>query len=280
MTGRFALDIETVSPTLDPYERPPDFEDSSYFELLAVCLAYEVPDGEREVTVLFRDGTDPSSELSLVERTCDWIESRVERGNGPVLCLTYGGDGFDLPHLRGRVNAAIEADDDLTGDSDRPDGSYPAGDAGPTDDYGSTADRFDRLFDTSLTHVDLQPEVWDAFGEYTTLEDACEEIGIEIEGTDWASFDHGVDLDADRPTAIHGVATLTNRDVPVLGERYLDLAAVGATDTLTCRALREILDEYGREDVAHLFDLADARPFEAERTTVTHDRQAPDDSSD
>ncbi|ELZ14313.1 hypothetical protein C479_00355 [Halovivax asiaticus JCM 14624] len=254
MTDRFALDIETVSPTLDAYEKPPDFRDSSYFELLAVCLAFDPADGDREETVLFRDGTDPASELALVERTCDWIEARADDATNSAPCLTYGGEGFDLPHLRGRVKAVNETIEDTTAD------------------HAATADRLDRLFDELLSHVDLQPDVWEAYGEYTTLEEACECVDIETEGTDWTAFEHGIDLDVARPTAIHGVEHLTNRDVPVLGERYLELAAVGATETLTCRALRAALDEYGREDITHLFDLADARPYDGDGETTGRER--------
>jgi hypothetical protein len=48
MDGRFAIDIETVSLSLDHYEKPPDFQDPQYFELLAVVFGYEPPDGERK----------------------------------------------------------------------------------------------------------------------------------------------------------------------------------------------------------------------------------------
>lgn len=63
MTGRFAIDIETVSPSLDHYEKPPDFEDPQYFELLAVVLGYESPDSERKTEMLFRTSSAPEDEF-------------------------------------------------------------------------------------------------------------------------------------------------------------------------------------------------------------------------
>ena len=76
MTGRFAIDIETVSPSLNHYEKPPDFEDPQYFELLAVVLGYESSDGEQEAEMLFRTSSTPEAELDLVARTIDWLGER------------------------------------------------------------------------------------------------------------------------------------------------------------------------------------------------------------
>ncbi|QLH83251.1 hypothetical protein [Halosimplex pelagicum] len=234
MSGRFALDIETVSPSLDHYERPPDFRDSAHFELLAVALGYEGPDGERETEMLYREADGPDGELDLVERTCGWIAERP----GDT-CLTYGGEGFDFVHLVGRAEAAT--------------GEHP-GRTGPSQ-------RISALLEEELTHDDIQPAAWDAFGEYTRLEEACAEVGIETADTAWADYDHGIALDELRPPKYEGFEKVINKDVPVFGERYLKLAEAGATETLTFRSLRELLDHYGREDIVHLFDLADARPF-------------------
>ncbi|QLH78203.1 hypothetical protein HZS55_13195 [Halosimplex rubrum] len=234
MTGRFALDIETVSPSLDHYERPPDFQDSAYFELLAVVLGYESPDGERETEMLYRETGDPDGELDLVDRTCEWIADRP----GEV-CLTYGGERFDFVHLVGRAEAAM---------SERPERTGPY-------------KRITTLLEEDLTHDDIQPSAQAEFGEYTSLEEACTEVAIETADTPWADYDHGIDLDELRPRKFQGLEAVTNKDIPVFGERYLALADAGATETLTFRSLRELLDHYGREDIVHLFDLADERPF-------------------
>lgn len=236
MPGRFAIDIETVSPSLAPYERVPDFEDSRYFELLAVALGHETPAGEREVAVLFRDGTTPASELDLVERVCRWLRARDgER------YLTYRGEAFDVPHLLGRTEAALA-------------------DCPGREGEAVLADLRTLLTD-DLAHDDLGPPAAAAFGDYTSFEDACERAGVETEATRWAAYDHGTDLDDLRPPKHRGEVTVLNRDVPVLGGRYLALAEAGATETVTFRALRDLLEHYARADVAPLFDLADARPF-------------------
>jgi len=234
VTGRFALDIETVSPSLDHYERPPDFQNSAHFELLAVGLAYEDADGERESEMLYRETNDADGELDLVDRTWEWITERPGE-----TCLTYGGERFDFVHLVGRAEAAM---------GERP---------GRTRPY----QRISTLLDEELTHDDIQPAAQAAFGKYTSLEEACAAVGIEPAETRWADYEHGIDLDDLRPREKRGEEAVANTDIPVLGERYLALADAGATETLTVRSLRALLDHYGREDIVHLFDLADERPF-------------------
>ncbi|GKZ13921.1 ribonuclease H-like domain-containing protein [Haladaptatus sp. T7] len=237
MAGRFALDIETVSPTLDHYETPPDFRDPAYFELLAVAVGYESPGGDRETEMLFRRDDTPDDELDLVARTLDWLAER----DGDEY-ITYGGETFDVPQLVGRARAAA--------DSTRE----------------GLAERLRTRLEADLAHVDLRRPAWDAFGDYTRLETACREVGIRPEDTRWDTYDHGIDLDALRPEKFRGFGKVINKDVPVFGERYIALAAAGATETLTFRSLHELLDHYGREDVVHLFDLADARPFDVADT--------------
>ena len=235
MAGRFAIDIETVSPPLDHYEKPPDFQDPQYFELLAVVLGYESPDGEKETEMLFRTSDAPEDELDLIARTLDWLEERA----GDTY-LTYGGEFFDVPQLIGR------------------------GEARPLEnpDEQQTVDRLQRLLTNEWKHNDLQKPAWDAFGDYTRFEEACANGDIEPEETHWAEFEHGVNLDEIRPSKFQGFEKVINKDITVFGERYLELADVGATETLTFRSLRNLLEHYGQEDTIHLFSLADERPFD------------------
>lgn len=234
MSGRFAIDIETVSPSYEPYEQPPEFDDPQHFELLAVVLGYERADGSVEEEMLFRTADDPASELALITRTVEWLRAR----DGDRY-LTYGGESFDVVHLLGRAALAADAIDEPT--------AVPA--------------EIRRLLETELRHVDLQPAAWAAFGEYTRLDDACEAVDLHPEKTLWSEYEHGIDLDERRPPKYQGFEQVLNKDIPLFGERYLTLADVGATETLTFRSLHELLDHYGREDVAYLFELADARPF-------------------
>lgn len=233
MTGRFAIDIETVSPSLDHYEKPPDFEDPQYFELLAVVLGYEPPDGERETEMLFRTSSAPEDEFDLIARTLDWLGER----EGDTY-LTYGGEFFDVPQLIGRSEATARNPDEQ-----------------------QTVDRLRRLLKEEWQHDDLQQPAWDAFGDYTRFEEACANVDIEPEETRWAEFEHGVNLDGIRPSKFQGFKKVINKDITVFGERYLELADVGATETLTFRSLRNLLEHYGQEDTVHLFELADKRPF-------------------
>ena len=102
-----ATDIETVSPSLDHYEKLPDFEDPQYFELLAVVLGYESPDGERETEMLFGTSSAPEDELDSIARILDWLGER----QGDTY-LTYGGEFFDVPQLIGRGEATLAENPD------------------------------------------------------------------------------------------------------------------------------------------------------------------------
>lgn len=227
---RLALDIETVSPSLDPGERP-DFRDSGDFELLAVAVGYEPPEVDRvESAILFREGTGPAPELDLLERVLDWVDDC-----DASTLLTYNGEAFDLLHLRGRARLASEA----LGSRDH------------------VAARLDAVLD-DLDHDDLRNRAVDRFGGRPTFESACSRVGVDVPETRWDEYDHGQD-----PTDWRGATgtddpAVKNTDVPQFGATYLDLADVGATDTLTFRELERLLTDYARSDVEPLFELADA----------------------
>ncbi|WP_255198764.1 hypothetical protein [Halorarius litoreus] len=226
---RLALDIETVSPDLDPQERP-DFRDSADFELLAVALGYESEDGDTETTILFREGTGAATELDLLERTLDWLDDRPAD-----TLLTYNGEAFDLLHLRGRARLASEA-------------------LGARE---HVAARLDAALD-DLVHDDLRNRAVDRFGGRPTFESACERVGVAVPETRWADYEHGQDPTAWRGATGTHAPGVKNTDVPQFGERYLALADADATHTLTFRELERLLTDYARSDVAPLFRLADA----------------------
>jgi hypothetical protein len=224
---RLALDIETVSPGLDPGERP-DFRDSGDFELLAVALGHQTDGVETEV--LFRAGTGPAAELDLVERTLDWLADRPAD-----TLLTYNGEAFDLLHLRGRTQLASET-------------------LGARE---HVAARLDAVLD-GVVHDDLRNRAVDRFGGYPSFEAACQRVGVDVPETRWADYDHGKDPTTWRGATGTDSPVVKNSDVPQFGAAYLELADVGATETLTFRELERLLTDYARSDVEPLFELADA----------------------
>lgn len=229
MAGTFALDIETVSPGPEPTGE--QFRDSAFFELVAVGVGHRPEsDAPVETDVLLRADGSADAECDLIDAVCDWFAER----EGDTL-LTYNGTDFDVCHLLGRAElAAAEAERNGV--------------------RGRVA-KFEAL------HDDLKPDAWDAWGEYTSLEDACEELGIETSATPWAAFEHGLDPDDWRDTRYDGRPEVKNVDIPHFGERYLALKDAGASGTLTCRELERLIRAYTVSDVEPLFELADGRPF-------------------
>lgn len=231
MTGTLALDIETISPEREPTEQA-HFRDSSYFELLAVGLGYRPsPDAPVETAVLFRADDSPAAELALIDDVCSWCESRpADR------FVTYNGDGFDCIHLRGRAERA----GDIVGDD-------------------ATRQRLSQLFE--LDHVDLMDDARRAYGGYRSLEQVCRKLGVDVENTRWADYEHNLNPDSWRSDRKRGSDAVLNTDVPQFGAQYLALASVDARETLTFRALRSLLAEYTVADIEPLFALLDRRPF-------------------
>jgi len=247
---RAAFDIETVSPQLSLDERP-EFEDSRQFEMLGGAVAYDDPDGRRESVVHWRDGWGPDAELDLIETLIDALADADRM-------VTYNGTGFDTIHLTGRARIA-----------------------GANAGRREPLDRAERLL-ARIDHVDLQPPANDAFGSYTSLEEALTAVGIDPAETDPTAFDHGV---GPAGWATGPETPVQSKDVARLGEVYLDVvsagdeesAATGRSYTETAHrdrqfpdrthdgvdreALEAMLTHYARADVADLFDLADARPF-------------------
>jgi len=238
-TGRLAFDIETISPNVPPWQRP-DFDDSSQFELFAGTIAYqESPNSEIDEVVQFREGRGPAAELDLI----DQLLALLTDHETPTV-LTYNGEAFDFQHLTGRARLAAA---DLETSTDIP-------------------KRVETVLDT-IQSDDLVHDVWDAFGEYTSLEDACEYAGIGTTKTYWAEYDHRIDPADWRTPAGQGTTEVLSADVAQLGEHYLDCVESGATNTERFRELEAMLADYALADVEPLFTLADQRPF-----TPIHDR--------
>ena len=221
---RAAFDIETVSPDV-PEDKYPDFTDSHDFELSGAGIAYEYEDGSREAVVEWRNGWGPRAELDLIQTLLDRLEPA-----GTV--ITYNGERFDLTHLEGRARIAGEV-------------------------VGERAHESVQKYLDRTEHIDLQPEAWDAYGEYTSLEETLEQVGIEPIETLPSEFDCRIPRDEWTKNLSEPV---TSKDLAILGEIYLE-AVDGNRNDVSTTALEEMLTHYAQADVELLFELADARPF-------------------
>jgi hypothetical protein len=222
----FALDIETASPFRSPgYD---DFGDTDCFELVAVALGYRsMPDGPVETEVLFRrGGWDPSHTAALIDRTCEWIVTRADGGQSPL--LTYNGRGFDAVHLRewaGRLGTNTPSLPGAVG----------------------------RLF---ADHRDVAPVAGHHFcdrsfgGQFPRFERACEWAGVDVLPTRYADFD----LDPTLVARVDGDHVEGRHVGETLGEAYVEQVAAGEDPG----ALESLLAHYAATDVAPLFSLADA----------------------
>jgi hypothetical protein len=231
--GTLALDIETASPDESPGFD--EFDDTRYFELVAVALGYRAaPDAEPETAVFLRRGGWAADHTADVfERALAWCD-----GRGVDRLVTYNGSGFDLVHLRTWA-------DDLAA----------AGVADPRDDLAAL----------SATHVDLKRPATDRYRDrlprrasFHKLERVCRWEGLDVVETRYADYDlnpdflrgAGVPADATRVEGKHVGQGL--------GAAYVTGVAAGLDDRLTYRELGRLLRDYARSDVAVLFGLADA----------------------
>jgi hypothetical protein len=232
--ARFAFDIETVSPDI-PHDQKPDFRDSNDFEFLISGLGYQPdPGADVETELIFRKGWGPEEELDVIEATLEWFEAR----DGDTL-LTFNGGAFDLLHFVGRAELASKA-------------------AGNRHDLAGRVEAF--LDD--IEHDDLRDDAKQAYGGYPSLEGVCSKNGVSVEKTHLSKFGLSEDsLNEYRNSDAWGKPHILNTDVPVLGEKYLDLVDSGDLDHPAYQPFREALHHYARADILPLFEVADARPF-------------------
>jgi len=222
---RAAFDIETVSPDV-PDDQYPDFTDSHDFELSGAGIAYEYADGSRETIVEWRNGWGPRAELDLIETLLDRLKPA-----GTV--ITYNGERFDLAHLEGRARIA-----------------------GAT--VGKRAHEPVQSYLEGIEHIDLKPEAWAAYGDYTSLEDTLEQVGLNPVETLPNNFEHKIPRSEWKKKSSEPI---TSSDLALLGEIYLD-SVDARRDDIPVTVLEEMLTHYVQADVELLFELADARPFE------------------
>lgn len=231
--GTLALDIETASP----FDTPggDDFEDTRYFELVAVALGYRSdPSAEPETAVLLRRGGWAAEHTAdLLDRAMQWCDAReADR------LLTYNGEGFDLVHLRNWVDEAAESG------------------------HTNRRDTFDRL--VSL-HEDLKHPATERYRDrlpgrasFHKLERVCRWTGLEVSETHYADYDLNPDFLRGAGVPEHDRVVEGKHVGQGLGAAYVEGIAAGLDDRLTYRELERLLRDYARSDVAVLFGLADA----------------------
>ena len=223
--GTLVLDIETASP----FEEPPEnSNDTQYYELFAISLAYADDVGNvPETEILFRRGDwDDSHTIALYQRMFEWCDERdVDR------LLTYNGAWFDGKHL---LNWA--SDIDATTDHD-------------------FLERTETLFEN---HVDVALAAADEYADELRddqhiLPDwkAYNLAGIDNDGVWYDNYEFP-------PTYFSGIdeSGVQGKHIgQVLGERYVENVTAGIEETSVHRELTQLLEDYCRSDVADLIEL-------------------------
>lgn len=231
--GTLALDIETASP----FESPDgdEFDDTRYFELVAVGLGFRSEPGtDPETTVcLRRGGWEADRTAELLERALAWCAGRdIDR------LLTYNGEGFDLVHLQAWADELAAA---------------------------GVVDVREEFAVLRTTHVDLKHSATERYRDrlprrasFHSLDRVCRWENLDVAPTRYDDYDLNPDFlrGAGVPD---GAATVEGRHVGRgLGAAYVAGVAAGVDDRLTYRELGRLLRDYARSDVAALFGLADA----------------------
>lgn len=150
----FALDIETI-PLVDD----PTFDDPAHWTVFAVALGHSPEQGERSVTVLFRDDHTLTSEGELINDAITWIADRTSTSTRKF--LTYNGVNYDIPILKHRSARVEDVEPGV-----------------------SICERLSLLLDMS-DHVDLIQVMRNQTDEWVSLDDALEEHGIATDEPTW-----------------------------------------------------------------------------------------------
>lgn len=224
-----AIDIETASPHKEPGRD--DFQDTSFFELVAVGLGYQPgPREDVETKVLFRTGGwDSDATSDLLQRVDTWCDAREADA-----VLTHNGERFDKIHLKGWAQQVAE------------EGLWP-----------EAVERMDALFSN---HIDLNPlaveryqDRLESWRNRVKLEDVCGWEGIEVPETPYGDYDLGQLMEHEAIDSPH----VTNVHIgEVLGEAYVIHQSRGTTETKQFQELERLLQHYTQADIEPLFHLA------------------------
>jgi hypothetical protein len=227
--GLLAVDIETASPHKEPGRD--NFQDTSYFDLVAVGLGYQAGPGEPvETEVVFRDGGwEDKSTSDLLQRADAWCREREADA-----VLTHNGERFDEIHLKGWAEQVSEQ------------GPWP--------------EAHERVSSLLSSHIDLNPlaveryqDRLESWRDLVKLEDVCDWEGISVPETRYDDYDVGKLTQHEAIDAPH----VTNVHIgEVLGEAYVEHKIRGTTDTQQFQELERLLRHYTEADIEPLFRLA------------------------
>jgi hypothetical protein len=224
-----AIDIETASPHNEPGRD--DFQNTEFFELIAVGLGYQPePAADIETEVVFRNGGwDSEATCELLQRASTWCGER----DGEAI-LTHNGEQFDEIHLKSWAQ-------DLSEQGEWSEGS----------------EEFEELFSR---HIDLNPiavhryqDRLQSWRDFVKLEEACELEGLAAQKTYYEDYELGALSEHDLLDPAH----VTNTHVGgVLGEAYVEHHKQNSTGTKQFQELERLLQHYTEADIEPLFQLA------------------------
>lgn len=235
LSGRLALDIETISPDFGPDDEV-DFENPEHFQISAIGLAYDGPGAGGRIPrtqVLFRRSPGSNAELDFLRR----INAELWAIQ-PAKIVTYAGDFFDLPMLKKRPTYAA---------------NDPAGD-GVSGDIQAAHN--------NAESVDLGDPAAETYGYGTGLDDLIEYEGLERRKTYFDDYDHQLDLDAVRPSDAD-TEFVDSGDVFKILETWLHARSDthDAIGPCNVEATKELLTDYILGDIEHLLTLESQLPF-------------------
>jgi hypothetical protein len=232
---RLALDIETISPPLNP-DDDPDFDDPTDFELAAIGFAYDTgaEDAAPETDILYRQDMTPEAEYQLLAQINDEIAAF-----DPDQIVTYAGEFFDLPLLKQRPIESVDHDKGT-----------------------ELADNMTATLDAAES-VDLSDPAADAYGYGTRLDDLIQHRGLPLRKTHFTDYDHGMDLDAIRPSDA-STSYVDSDDVPGIMETWLHARSDEHSPIGPCNpeVTDALITDYVLGDIEHLLALADQLPFD------------------
>lgn len=236
--GTLYLDTETASP----FEEPPNydaFRETEYFEPVVFAAGY-LPSGgdptsDLETDAFFRAGPwGPEHDVGLFDDLFGFVDACP----GIDRAVTFNGDRFDCIHLRNWAERGERGDgDDLV--------------AGLTRILADHVDLMPRAVENCREPLGL-PE----WRDLVSLDDACDVAGVENPSIEHADYELDPSLlEEAKQRDTEPNDHITNKQMPVLGEAYVEAVANDEADTSEFRALERAMYDYAVSDITPLAEL-------------------------